>query len=281
MSTMRYCKECNSDRKDEVCPKCKIPTIVPSAHWEPLNMPPIEQIRELAKEVGYAIGVHGTMERDLDLIAMPWTEEALKLNYREVMEHIAKGLGGRVIEVEAKPLGRRACTIQMNGWYKPIDLSVPPMHVSKAEDAAYQAFMAKDEKVVEFDFTPEKVDSWPSRIVRDFEKFQAQVVAWFKFCFTDEAEKYELEERSVRFAEEAIELVQTCGTPAEKLHRLIDHVYARPVGEFEQEVGGVSTTLAVLCAAKGANLVDCAFNELARIWTKIPVIRAKQKEKIH
>lgn len=32
------------------------------------------------------------------------------------MQHIADGLGARLVEVEGKPLGRRACTIQMDGW---------------------------------------------------------------------------------------------------------------------------------------------------------------------
>lgn len=32
-------------------------------------------IREVARECGYAIGVHGSMRRDLDLIAIPWTDE--------------------------------------------------------------------------------------------------------------------------------------------------------------------------------------------------------------
>lgn len=50
-------------------------------------MPPIDRIRELAKEIGYAIGAHGSLERDLDLIAAPWSEEALKLNYLEVKYH--------------------------------------------------------------------------------------------------------------------------------------------------------------------------------------------------
>jgi len=33
-------------------------------------------IREAAQAAGYAIGVHGSMERDLDLIAAPWADNA-------------------------------------------------------------------------------------------------------------------------------------------------------------------------------------------------------------
>lgn len=125
----RHCPQCNSQRKGDACWKCGTATIVPAECWEYPAMPPVDRIRELAREIGYAIGVHGSQERDLDLIAAPWSEEALKRNYREVMQYIADGLGARLVEVEVKPLGRRACTIQMEGWYKPIDLSVMPMKV--------------------------------------------------------------------------------------------------------------------------------------------------------
>jgi hypothetical protein len=33
-------------------------------------------LRAVAREHGYALGLHGSGERDLDLIAVPWTEDA-------------------------------------------------------------------------------------------------------------------------------------------------------------------------------------------------------------
>lgn len=36
----------------------------------------IPRLTEIARENGYALGVHGSMNRDLDLIAVPWTDEA-------------------------------------------------------------------------------------------------------------------------------------------------------------------------------------------------------------
>jgi hypothetical protein len=36
----------------------------------------IGPLREKARELGYAIGVHGSLKRDIDLIACPWTSEA-------------------------------------------------------------------------------------------------------------------------------------------------------------------------------------------------------------
>lgn len=121
---MRRCGACNAPRKGDACWKCGAETFVPHADWEEPGLPSVDRIRELAREVGYAIGEHGSKERDLDLIAAPWAEDAVG-NY-DLIQHIAKGLGARVAEYESKPLGRCACTIQMDGWYKALDLSVCP-----------------------------------------------------------------------------------------------------------------------------------------------------------
>lgn len=37
----------------------------------------IGPIRDKARELGYAVGVHGSVARDIDLIACPWTDEAV------------------------------------------------------------------------------------------------------------------------------------------------------------------------------------------------------------
>lgn len=36
----------------------------------------IEPLRAQARSLGYAIAVHGSLKRDIDLIAIPWTEDA-------------------------------------------------------------------------------------------------------------------------------------------------------------------------------------------------------------
>ena len=87
-------------------------------------MPSVDAIRALAKEVGYAIGVHGSLQSDLDLIAAPWTEEAVSA--AELFAHVAAGMNARVLDTELKPLGRIAASVQIDGYYKTIDLSVCP-----------------------------------------------------------------------------------------------------------------------------------------------------------
>lgn len=36
----------------------------------------IPPLRERARELGYALAVHGTLKRDIDLLAVPWVAEA-------------------------------------------------------------------------------------------------------------------------------------------------------------------------------------------------------------
>lgn len=119
-----HCPKCNSYREGEICWKCQTETFEPCEGWTYPELPDVNRIRELAKEVGYAIGEHGSRERDLDLIAAPWTEDAVG-NY-ELIEHIAKGLDANILVIERKPLGRYAASLQMKGWYRLIDLSVCP-----------------------------------------------------------------------------------------------------------------------------------------------------------
>lgn len=119
-----HCPQCNSYRPGAICWKCGSETHEPCEGWEYPETPSVERIRGLARKCGYALGVHGSQERDLDLIAVPWTDDAV--GNHELVEHIAKHLDARIVEIEHKPLGRVAVTLQMNGYYKPIDLSITP-----------------------------------------------------------------------------------------------------------------------------------------------------------
>lgn len=108
--------------------------------------------------------------------------------------------------------------------------------------------------------------------------FQERVQPWMMECFGPMIAG-DREERNHRFLEEALELVQACGCSASEAHQLVDYVYGRPIGEKPQEVGGVMVTLAALCLAHDIDLHQAAEIELARIWTKVEAIRAKQAAK--
>lgn len=109
--------------------------------------------------------------------------------------------------------------------------------------------------------------------------FQESVAHWMRACFPPEVIEDRLE-RADRFIEEALELAQTVPEfSAKRAHALVDYVFGRPVGEPEQEVGGVMVTLAALCNTAGINVTRASERELTRVYTKIEVIRAKQAAK--
>lgn len=90
----------------------------------------LPDIRHVARMCGYAIAVHGSGQRDLDLIAAPWTTEARPAT--ELAKEICSIVGGVIEEFEnvernpaQRPHGRLAWSIQI-GAGRYIDLSVMP-----------------------------------------------------------------------------------------------------------------------------------------------------------
>lgn len=92
----------------------------------------IDAVREAARERGYAIAVHGSLSRDIDLVAVPWTDEAVSPHeLAEAVRAAAEksspfriGLIGPRGSVR-KPHGRLAWSIHLGGGPY-IDLSVIP-----------------------------------------------------------------------------------------------------------------------------------------------------------
>jgi hypothetical protein len=91
----------------------------------------LHNIRRIAKGLGYAIGLHGSEARDLDLMAIPWVEEAC--SPIKLVKEIEKGIGGRINgPVGIKPNGRLAWSILIAGSY--VDLSIiSPFHSNKLD----------------------------------------------------------------------------------------------------------------------------------------------------
>lgn len=103
--------------------------------------------------------------------------------------------------------------------------------------------------------------------------FQRRVADWVIAVFGLNV-LYNKQERSERFIEEAIELVQACDLPKERVQVLLDRVYDRPPGVIGQEIGGVCVTLAALCETHEKMMETCGYVELRRIenpdlWPKL------------
>jgi hypothetical protein len=92
-------------------------------------------LHDAAKSCGYALGIHGTLGRDLDLMAMPWVEEATAS--RHLVEELARMCGGRVYAIidlgggkfvdnpVIRPHGREGWVVTLGGGTY-LDVSVMP-----------------------------------------------------------------------------------------------------------------------------------------------------------
>jgi hypothetical protein len=111
-----------------VWPDLVAPPKYENAHpdWIDPALPDFRLIWKVARECGYSIGIHGSLKRDVDLIASPWTDEAV--GSAELIEALSAALNARCVGgPEHKPHGRVAVTLQIvDGYFKPIDLSVMP-----------------------------------------------------------------------------------------------------------------------------------------------------------
>ncbi len=89
------------------------------------------RLREVARQHGYALALHGSLVKDLDVIAVPWTVDASDVDVlvRAIVE--ASGTLVPRNSEAAMPHGRRAWTILFaeGGGY--IDLSVVPRTSSR------------------------------------------------------------------------------------------------------------------------------------------------------
>jgi hypothetical protein len=99
-------------------------------------------LSEAAREVGYALAIHGTLGRDMDVVAIPWTEEAVSaealimrllsamghrgvsLSHRRGSQDVPPTVSGGDIP-DRKPHGRLAWSLHFESEMY-IDISVMP-----------------------------------------------------------------------------------------------------------------------------------------------------------
>lgn len=90
-----------------------------------------------ARHANYGLGIHGSLQRDLDLIAVPWTEDAwptmdfvnlmVKESTGQLVSHRADGIMLPPEQPALKPHGRKAWKIGLGPDGSYIDLSVMPL----------------------------------------------------------------------------------------------------------------------------------------------------------
>lgn len=96
---------------------------------------------------------------------------------------------------------------------------------------------------------------------RDGRRFE--ILAWAADTFGPVAGQ--TNERAMRFAEEALELVHALGLPAETVTKIAERVYSRAAGDPEKEAGQAQMTLDALCAQQGIDPQDEADKEFDRV----------------
>lgn len=110
----------------------------------------------------------------------------------------------------------------------------------------------------------------------DTSPYQARVARWMQACFGPEISS-DIEERCLRFFEEAGELCQALGMSEEAAHAMVTYTWGREAGAPEQESGGVVVTLAALCEAAGLDMMADGETELARIDDPEVIARIRDK----
>lgn len=88
-------------------------------------------LRLAARGCGYALAVHGSKSRDIDLLAVPWVSNAQSKEFlADRLLGVLAGKVGRAVqrsEWVEKPHGRMAVLLLVNGMDPEIDLSVMPL----------------------------------------------------------------------------------------------------------------------------------------------------------
>jgi hypothetical protein len=88
----------------------------------------LPELRQIAIDHGYTLAIHGSMARDLDLIAVPWAEQVQ--DHEIMVDKMLQAIGGTIFgamlpQPGDKPHGRIVYTLSILGdWF--IDLSVIP-----------------------------------------------------------------------------------------------------------------------------------------------------------
>lgn len=115
---------------------------------KPIHVKPLfyancyQGLKEIALKYGYNLLIHGSLNRDFDLVAIPWAEEIG--SYEEMLNEFVENLGGHIMP-ETEELrqitancyhGRRIYVINLNRggkktnyedpqWY--LDISILPV----------------------------------------------------------------------------------------------------------------------------------------------------------
>lgn len=132
-------------------------------------------LREAARQCGYALAVHGSLDRDLDLVAIPWTETATDAETLVAMICAAwqrpneTRLLQKADDPAEKPHGRRAWSLIPGGPLF-VDLSVMPRGYADTAASLHQRLQQAEEKNTWHEkhaaLLGEEIADWKARATR-------------------------------------------------------------------------------------------------------------------
>lgn len=114
-------------------------------------------MRKAAIDLGWALALHGSLENDMDIMGMPWTENCK--SHQELAKAISDCLGDTIWREHhltphyTKPHGRVVYTLSIGGsWH--VDLSIMPPHQLIRKQYTEQDLMAVFESMPISDLFP-------------------------------------------------------------------------------------------------------------------------------
>lgn len=94
------------------------------------------KLEKVAQRGGYCLAIHGSMLRDLDVVLIPWTEDAEPGH--KVLRRIQKAIGGphrnMALNVKETYHGRRTAAIHIGYGSYYLDVSIMPRRLTKQEE---------------------------------------------------------------------------------------------------------------------------------------------------
>lgn len=114
----------------------------PKANNAPTYMCLYPGLAEIARANGYALAVHGSLARDMDLIAVPWIDSPSSPGVVIAAIESAYGIR-RIGDLTAAPHGRKVQTIGIQFGECFIDLSFMPVSNRVSEEACAHSYANK------------------------------------------------------------------------------------------------------------------------------------------
>lgn len=98
-----------------------------------------------AKSLGYALALHGSLQRDLDIIAVPWTDEATDPLHlvAELCAEFDVAPNHPLDKPEMRPHGRLGWSVPL-WWGAYLDISVMPRVTQNVADKRGSAVLRAD-----------------------------------------------------------------------------------------------------------------------------------------